>query len=661
MDLSDGYGNGSCKDALRSVATPCRAAPLRPVSPTFKSSLPFASPAKDSSFTQSSTKARVLPPKVNRILCEELPSGSNEILDDRGRRHFSPQVPRDRESKKGKVQLCPRDGACSPLARLGSPGRDSPARSMTPGTPRTASPGAAEPPHLSSVGVSSCSKSGDESVLQARATIRTTSPQQLSPVLRSILHEEPLRADETPEPYTARRRRSPRNKELHSPRKAAGTQSGASRLDDDFAAGLTSARRSPVAVDGHGQGCMMAAKEAQIEEDCLQLRRGGSAKLCREHDALLAQPPVSGLPSSELRSMGYAVKEANSRLREQLVQAAKGVPSRSSLKRPKAVSPRLHSPRPGANSPSSARGSAAVASTSPRPNSPPKVRAVAERSAPLARAMERSATAPRSARQASERKELSEVTSATKGGIGGSLRTPRVAVPSPEQPSITSETLPHFGRPRGDNDVEAVRIASLADVSTHVTTAVQCTALRNKAKSDVQRLVTAPSCWPPSRPCSSARVVHLAGGNSASSRAPAIMGDASLRPDAIRTPPVSVTPCTSTAASDAGATSLSADISFSSLGEAVFMSRQTPASGSTCPSETSREGLTQSVQLEEPIEFDMVRIDCGMEGDIAAAFAPQVVSKEHLQKMQIRCHSLLQQATRNSDSPPKRRTSFGGA
>jgi hypothetical protein len=108
------------------------------------------------------------------------------------------------------------------------------------------------------------------------------------------------------------------------------------------------------------------------------------------------------------------------------------------------------------------------------------------------------------------------------------------------------------------------------------------------------------------------------------------------------------------------------------------MSRQTLGSGdcgypsgSTCPSEASREGPVQSIAFEDfAVDFDMAEVDCSrMEVDAAVL---RESSKEHLEKMKMRCHSILQQVNRElsshaspeprkNDTSSKPRTSFGGA
>jgi hypothetical protein len=124
------------------------------------------------------------------------------------------------------------------------------------------------------------------------------------------------------------------------------------------------------------------------------------------------------------------------------------------------------------------------------------------------------------------------------------------------------------------------------------------------------------------------------------------------------------------------------------------MSRQTPIESefghlsdtAIPPPDGYPEGLAHSMALEEPVDFEMLGVDCGTENDVVMTAK---ASKEHLQKMKMRCQSMLQQvaaaekaaieneereaeaqggskkdsikATKKSENSPKPRTSFGGA
>merc|ERR1719277_2337732 len=192
---------------------------------------------------------------------------------------------------------------------------------------------------------------------------------------------------------------------------------------------------------------MTAAKEAQMEEDRLQPRPASTPRtreavtdyetrsvgeVAEKHQCLLrGQAAFAELSSTELRNMGTAVKEANSRLREHMAQASKVVSSRASLKRQKAVSPRNSTPARGIT-PLGSRGAGATGSSSPRQGSSPRPR-VMERSGTVPRVVERSSTAPRALTR--------QVTQATSVEV-----RVEVAVATVTARSSSSESLPRFGQ-----------------------------------------------------------------------------------------------------------------------------------------------------------------------------------------------------------------------
>jgi hypothetical protein len=572
---------------VRDAATPCRAAAPRPVSPTFRSSV-FSTSGGDLP-APSSTRLRVLPANVNRFLSED---SVNENGDNRGRRHYSPQVSREAPLFHNRRKASPhsRDRNCSPL----SPRGGSPQRCSTPGTPPNGS--SVNISHLSSAGVEACTKPSEQSALRM-AVARSETPQQMSPRVRAILQDEPLHADEPLQAFTSRRRSPLRTKDQ------------ASCFSEEHGAGIPSVRKPVAAVDRQGWGSMTAAKEAQMDEDRIQLRSGNTPRA--PHEA-----PLADLSSSELRCMGIAVRESNSRLREHLTLAAKEQSSRSSLKRQKAGGPRLgpksevrtQSPKPGASAviPTSPR------STTPRTGNPLHLQSAERWSGP--RCIERSVTAPRSTRQLA-------------------ASSARVEVATVQTNHRSNDALPHFGRLRRDMIVESKK-----EILENGCAAVSVAPAKTSARHEVQRLPTAPPCWPPSVASSTSPApdLHIRTSAASSKRTP--------------TPTGALAPACDMDVVTSGA--LSSDISFSSLGEAVFA--WAPPDAFDAPCEAPFDYVCTAQVDDAPIS--MVVLESPL--DSSSLANPRV---EHLTAMKLRLDSLMRKATRDVEGSPKPRTSLGGA
>lgn len=656
---------GSFGHPMRSVATPCRAGG-RASSPTFRSNLPFGSQhssclvqqapsqqmsprasapyAYDSTDTAQkpflgSTKARPIQPKASRMLPDELPMAASEILDDRGRRHFSPRAPR--EPKAGRGLPYARDGDCSPSGGITPRGGESP-RLASPGN-RDGTPSGA--PHRRSDGVASCARLHEDAPV---ASTRAPSPQQLSPRMRNALQN----VEESPEPCrTGRRRGSPTMRDPNANREqtpeARGPRLGPrikAPAESSGAAGLPGNRARAAAVDAQGWGSMTAAKEAEMEEERLQLRPTVSQKLPREHDALLSHPPFERLSSTELRGMGKAVADANMRLREHLNQGP-SVSTRSSLKRTKALSPRNNgtSPLPQGrttqarepvsprNGPASSPKASAHGATSPRAGAP--------------RVTERSATAPRRAAEPAHGLALGlreDVVTASRevapsaqnapnfGQKEATTRTSALQEASPlsalsrrRSEEVARESPTHRGESRAQPEHYQEKARSIVE---------KADAHRKEQPNDLRRQITAPPscCWPPSRPSSTIRAAHVA--------------------------------TLSTPHAAAGN-----DVSFSGVGEAAF-SWQPPDEAA------GGGGLLQATRIDAMPVVAEASCKARQLGDtIAPAASPTEVAArladfgaDDLEAIKKRCDELMQKAHKARDVSPKQtspkpKKSLGGA
>mmetsp|Transcript_134402 Transcript_134402/g.245277 ORF Transcript_134402/g.245277 Transcript_134402/m.245277 type:complete len:856 (-) Transcript_134402:200-2767(-) len=388
---------------VRVVQPPCRASCSRAVSPTFRSNLPFgdtgagthafarsatpvggaASPGTAHGpgmasepaaaclqrFFHSSSRARVHPPKTTSLVPQELPQGPSDILEDRGRRHFSPppgasrgmMTPLSSAAQSNPAALPP---GCTGPAREGAPraaGVPSPPRfrqhgSMSPrgasnspapadGSPRT------EVHHQSSAGVMSCMR-GDLADRQHRAV----SPHLQSSSVRGLLQDDDSRGhigEEQRDVSAARSRWSPRRSPSRRVPRPGPAQAAGMSQTRNMMVGTAAAEGSPISAS--------SAKEMQIEADSLELRAGVASGLSprspRVHQDASMVPMIGDLSCHELRHMGKAVAEANLRTRgEHFHQAPPATgrprsPVRSSLKKAKGGSASAGPPsaRGGAN------------------------------------------------------------------------------------------------------------------------------------------------------------------------------------------------------------------------------------------------------------------------------------------------------------------------